>query len=83
MNVGIILIIIAVVLMIPVQMILPFPYGLGFAFLLVILVIVGIVVSVKSHYKRREKFAEESLRYQADEDEPEEPKKDDKSWDGI
>ena len=79
MNVGIILIIVAVVLVIPAQMILPFPYGLGAVFLLIILGVIGIVKS----RNRREKFAEESLRYQNEEEEPEEPKKDEKSWDGI
>ena len=79
MNAGVILIIVAVVLIIPLQMILPFPYGLGAVLLLIILGVVGFVKSRNS----REKFAEESLKYQNDEDEPEEPKKDEKSWDGI
>jgi len=79
MNGGIILIIVAVVLIIPVQLILPFPYGLG---MVLLLIIVGVIGFVKSRNKR-EKFAEESLRYQNEEDEPEDPKKDEKSWDGI
>jgi len=82
LRAAIIVIVIAVLLIIPVQMILPFPFGLGVAFLLIILGIVGAIVSVKNH-NRREKFAEEDLRYQHEEDEPEDHKKDDKSWDGI
>jgi len=75
-------IIVAVVLIIPVQMILPFPYGIGLVFFLLILGIVGVIVS-KRNYNRREKFAAEDLKYQYEEDEPKEHKKDDKSWDGI
>ena len=76
------MIIVAVVLLIPAQMLLPFPYGIGLFFLLIIIGIVGAIVSVKNH-NRREKFAAENLKYQNEKDEPEEHKKDDKSWDGI
>ena len=79
---AIIVIVLAVVLIIPVQMILPFPYGLGVVFFLIIFGIVGVIVAKRNH-KTREKVAEESLKYQFGEDEPEEEKKDDKSWDGI
>lgn len=82
---AIIVIVIAVVLIIPVQMILPFPFGLGMVFLLLILGIVGVIVAIRNH-KKREKVAEESLKYQFGEDEPEKEvkeQKDDKSWDGI
>ena len=82
MRSAIIVIVIAVVLIIPLQMILPFPFGIGMVFLLIILGIVGVIVSKRNH-KRREKVAEESLKYQYDEGEPEEEKKDDRSWDGI
>ena len=66
-------------LILPVQMILPFPYGLGAIVLLIILSVIGFVKS----RNRREKYAEEVVTYETEEDEPEEPKKDDKSWDGI
>ncbi len=78
----IIVIIVVVLLLIPAQMIFPFPYGLGIIFFIIILGIVGIIVA-KRNYKKREKFAEEDLKYQHEQDEPEEHKKDDKSWDGI
>lgn len=79
MNGGIILIIIAVVLAIPAQMVLPFPYGLGAVLLLVIVGIIGFVKSRNS----RERYAEEVVTYETEEDEDEEPKKDKESWDGI
>ena len=44
--------------------------------------IVGAIVSRRNH-NRREKFAEENLKYQHEKDEPEDYKKDDKSWDGV
>lgn len=78
----IIVIIVVVLLIIPAQLIFPFPYGLGAVFFIIILGIVGIIVS-KRNYKRREQFAEEDLKYQHEKDEPEEHKKDDKSWNEI
>jgi len=79
MNVGIIIIIIAAVIFLPLQMLLPFPFGLFAGLFIVIFGIVGAIVAARK-FKRREKFAEESLKYQAEE---EEPKKNEKSWDGI
>ena len=79
MNGGIILLIVAVVLIIPVQLILPFPFGLGAILLLIILGIIGVVKS----RNKREKFAEETVKYEEEKDENEMPKKDEKSWDGI
>jgi len=67
-------IVVAVVLFIPAQMFLPFPYGLGSALFLLILGIVGVIVSRRNH-NRREKFAQEHLKYQSEKDEPEESKK--------
>ena len=82
MNTGIIVIIIAVLLIIPIQMILPFPYGLGMSIFLIIL---GIVLAKRSRsdHKRREKFAEDNLKYSDSKDEPKESKKDDMEWEGI
>jgi len=81
---AIIVIVIAVVLIIPLQMLLPFPYGFVVALFLIILGIVGAIAARREH-RRREKVAEESLKYQFGEYEREEvkEKKDDKSWDGI
>jgi len=86
MRTAIIVIIIAVVLIIPLQMILPFPFGIGTVFLLLILGIAGVIVSKRNH-RKEEEFAVKSLKYQNAEYEEEkeelEPKKDEKSWDGI
>jgi len=82
LRAAIIVIIIAVVLIIPAQMIFPFPFGLVATLFLLILGIVGVIVARRNH-NRREKFAQEHLKYQSEKDEPEESKKDDKSWDGI
>jgi len=75
-------IIIAVVLIIPAQMILPFPYGIGLFFLLIIIGIASAIGSRRKH-ERREKFAEDTVKYEYGEKKPEESKKDEKSWDGI
>lgn len=82
MRTGIIVIIVAVLLIIPLQMILPFPYGLGSALFLIIL---GIVMAKRSSsdHKKREKFAEENLKYHYDKDESEDTKKDERKWEGI
>ena len=76
------MIIIAVLLIIPIQFFIPFPYGLGAVLFLLILGIVSVIVSRRNH-QRREKFAEENVKYEYGEDKPKENKKDEKSWDGI
>ena len=82
MNTGIIVIIIAVLSIIPLTVFLPFLYVLGVSLFLIIL---GIILAKRSRsdHKRREKFAEDNLKYYDNKDKTTEVKKDDMEWEGI